>query len=106
MYCPVRIAIRKLHTLRERTRPSDDFLFSDDLQGFLDFEPENRAKNYYMRWTKLIIRDNLAAAAKAAFNETKTKSEMFKPLKQGGLKRIQKWGRNKLMYDAFSKEKE
>ena len=60
-----RIEIRKLHNQRDQTRPSDDFMFHDDLERFLETTTVIRAANYISS-TKWIIIHSVAAVAKAA----------------------------------------
>ena len=85
----LRIKIRKLHSLRDQTRPSDDFMFHDDLEGFLENTTATKAANYISS-TKWIILHSITAAAKAAVNKTKNILEWFKPVDPEGLNRIQK----------------
>jgi len=42
----LRIEIRKLHSLRDQTRPSDDFILHDDLKGFVENTTATKAANY------------------------------------------------------------
>ena len=80
----LRIEIRKLHNLRDQTRPSDDFIFHDDLDGFLENTTATKAANYISS-TKRIILHSIATAAKAAVNKTKNALEWFKPVDPEGL---------------------
>ena len=101
----LRIEIRKVHNLRDQTRPSDDFIFHDDPERFLENTTATKAANYISS-TKWIVLHSIAAAAKAAVNNKKNILEWFKPVDQEGLKRIQKWKRDQLVHDAFSKKEE
>ena len=96
--------IRQLHTLRDQTRPSDDVLFYDDVDEFLANTTTTRAANYTSS-TKRIIKHSVAAATKEAVTKTKNIHKWFQPIKEGGLARIQKWRRNKLVHDAYSKKR-
>ena len=100
----LRIEIRKLHSLRNQTRPSDDFIFHDDLEGFLEKTTATKAANYISS-TKRIILHSITAAKKAAAARTQNILEWFKPVDPEGLNRIRKWRRDKLVHDAFSKKK-
>ena len=79
------IEILQIHKLRDQTRPSDDFLFHDDLEGFLENTTATRAANHISS-TKRIILYSVAAAVKAAVNKTKNIHEWFKPVDPEGLK--------------------
>jgi len=85
-------------------RPSDDFTFHDDLEGFLENTTATKAANYISS-TKRIILHTITAAAKAAANRTKNILEWFKPVNPEGLKQRRKWRRDQLVHDAFSKRK-
>ena len=100
----LKIEIQELHNLRDQIRPSDNFIFHDDLGGFLENATATRAANYISS-TKEIILHSVAAAAKAAVTKTKNILECFKPVDPAGLKWIQQWKRNNLVNDAFSKKK-
>lgn len=100
----LRIEIRKLHDQRDQTRPSDDFIFHDDLEGFLETTTTTRAANYISS-TKRIILHSVAAAAKAAVNKTKNILDWFKPVDPEGINRIRKRKHYQLVHDAFSKKK-
>ena len=100
----LRIEIRKLHNLRDQTQSSDDFIFHDDLKGFLENTIATRAANYFSS-TKRIILHSVTAAVKAAVTKTKNILGWFKPVDPAGLKRIQKCKRDNLVHDGFSKKK-
>ena len=55
----------KPHTLRDKTRPSNDFLLHGDIKEFLANTTATRAAKYISS-TKRIIKHNVAAAVKAA----------------------------------------
>ena len=98
---------RQLKRLRieiRQTRSSDDFIFHGDLEESLENTTATRASNNISS-TKRIILHSVAAVAKAAVTKTKNILERFKPGDPEGLKRIQKWRRDKLVHDAFSKKK-
>ena len=65
-----RIEIRKLHNLRDHTRPSHDFIFHDDLKGLLENTTVTTAANYISS-TKRIILHSVATAIKAVVTKTK-----------------------------------
>ena len=79
------IEILQIHKLRDQTRPSDDFLFHDDLDGFLENTTATRAANYISS-TKRIILHSVATAAKEAVNNTKSIINWLNPVHPGSLK--------------------
>ena len=98
--------VRHLHSMRHLTRPSDDFLFYDDdeLEQFLEKATATTAANF-ISTNKRIIKHSIVAAKKQAITHTKNILHWLKPIKDGGIERIQKWKRNRLVHDAFSKKK-
>jgi len=92
--------------MRHLTRPSDDFLFYEDeeLEQFLEKATATTAANF-ISTNKRIIKHSIVAAKKQAITHTKNILHWLKPIKDGGLERIQKWKRNKLVHDAYSKKK-
>ena len=98
------IEVRRLHSMRDLTRPSDDFIFHKDVEIFLEKATAKMAANY-ISTNKRIIKHSIAAATKQAITHTKNILHWLKPIRAGGKERIQKWKRDKLVHDAFSKKK-
>ena len=96
--------VRHLHTMRHLTRPSDEFIFHDNVEQFLE-KATATTTSKYISTNERIIKHSIKAATKQAITNTKNILHWLKPIKDGGIAQIQKWRRNKLVHDAYSKKK-
>ena len=101
------IEVRHLHSMRHLTRPSDDFTFYEDeeLEHFIGKAATATTAANFISTNKRIIKHSIVAAKKQAITHTKNIIHWLNPIKEGGIARIQKWKRKKLVHDAYSKKK-
>ena len=97
--------IDRLATLQPQTRPSDSFLF----HGISDLK-ESTNSNIMANWIasrRPAIYNSISMAKKGATDNTHSLTQWFKPIKApaNSAQRLQRWTRNKLVYDLFSKKK-
>ena len=96
--------VRHLYSMQNLTRPSDEFIFHEDVEQFLEKATATTAVNY-ISTNKRIIKHIIEAAKKQVITNTKNILHWLKPIKEGGIAQIQKWRHNKLVHDVYPKNK-
>ena len=97
--------INRLELLHPKMRPSDSFL----LQGISTLR-ESTTSKVMATWIasrRPAIYNSIAMAQRNATDNTHSLYQWFKPIKAPATaaQRLQRWTRNKLVYDPFSKKK-
>ena len=97
--------IDRLSLLQSQARPSDRFLF----HGISDLK-ESTTSNIMAQWIasrRPAIYNSIAMAKKGATDNTHSLTHWFKPIKAPATSKqiLQRWTRNKLVYDPFSRKK-
>ena len=97
--------INRLELLHPKMRPSDSFL----LQGISTLR-ESTTSKVMATWIasrRPAIYNSIAMAKKGATDNTPSLYQWFKPIRASATtaQRLQRWTRNKLVYDPFSKKK-
>ena len=97
--------IDRLGGLQSQARPSDNFLF----QGIPELTESSNSNNMaqWIASRRPAIYNSIAMAKKGATDNTHSLTHWFRPIKAPATakQRLQRWTRNKLVYDPFSKKK-
>jgi len=75
--------------MRNLTRTSDEFIFHEDVEQFLEKATATTTANY-ISTNKRIIKHSIEAAKKQAITNTKNILHWLKPIKEGWIAWIQK----------------
>ena len=94
--------IRQLQEERHRARPSDDFLFLDDVEAFLDTATPSTMATYLASYTRA-IRHSVKQAAASASHTTRPITQYFPPINPSPP--LPAWRRDRLLFDAYNKKR-
>ena len=81
--------VRHLHSMRNLNRPSDEYIFPENVEQFLEKATATTAANY-ISTNKRIIKHSIEAAKKQAMTNIKNILHWLKPIEEGGIARIHK----------------
>ena len=96
--------IRVLHEYRDKCRPSDQYLFHENVDKFIKEAPISHLANY-LKSNKKAIQNSMKQAAKGAVRGTTSIMQYFQPVNEGGITRIMRRLRDQTRYDAYGQKK-